>query len=139
MREQNRSFILFVLWSGFRKIYVEVEHGERTFGESSYNLSKMVRLAIDSVIAHSNKPLKLAVKFGFLMSFISVCFAMWILIRYFFYSITVEGWTSIMVSIYFTTGLIVGTIGLIGLYLNKIFDEVKKRPLYIVESTTFKL
>ena len=139
MREQNRSFILFVLWSGFRKIYVEVEHGERTIGESSYNLSKMIKLALDSVIAHSNKPLKLAVKFGFLVSFISVCFAIWFLLRYFFYSIAVEGWTSIMVSIYFTTGLIVGSMGLIGLYINKIFDEVKNRPLYIIESTTFKI
>jgi glycosyltransferase involved in cell wall biosynthesis len=139
MREQNRSFILFVLWSGFKKIYVEVEHGERIVGESSYNLSKMIQLALDSIIAHSNKPLKLAVKFGFLVSFISVLFATWFLLRYCFYSIAVEGWTSIMVSIYFTTGLIVGSMGLIGLYINKIFNEVKRRPLYIIESTTFKI
>ena len=98
-----------------------------------------MKLALDSVIAHSNKPLKLAVKFGFLVSFTSVCFAIWFMLRYFFYSIEVEGWTSIIVSIYFTTGLIVGSIGLIGLYINKIFEEVKKRPLYIIESTTFKI
>jgi glycosyltransferase involved in cell wall biosynthesis len=137
LREQNRSFGLFAIWVGFKRTEIDVEHAKRKFGESSYSWRKSVALATDSIIAHSNKLLTIAVQIGFLMSFLSFGIAFWYLIGYFFFTRPLEGWTSLLVSIYFVAGLIISAVGVVGLYVGKIFDEVKARPLYIIESTTF--
>ncbi len=137
LREQSRSFGLFVLWSGFKRIEIEIKHSQRKKGESSYSFSKLLNLAVDSIVAHSNKPLKLSVKLGFALSFISLIYAIWLIVKYFVWSIPVVGWTSIIVSIYFIAGLIIGNIGMLGIYIGKIFDEVKGRPLYLIDEVTF--
>lgn len=138
LREQNRPFGLLALWVGFRRAELGIEHVARPYGESSYTLRRMVSLAIDSILSHSDRPLRLTVKFGLLISFLSFVYALWILTKYFFWATPVEGWSSLIVSIYFTAGLIMGSIGVVGLYVGKIFNEVKGRPLYLVESTTFE-
>ncbi len=139
IREQNRSYPLFVNWVGFKKCNIEIEHANRVDGKSSYTLRKMVDLAVDSIVSQSNKPLKLSIKFGFLVSMFSLFCATWLIIRYFLYSIPVEGWTSVMVSIYFIGGLIFANMGILGLYIGKTFDEVKNRPLYLIEDSTFDI
>ena len=138
MKEQNRSFGLFVHWSGFRRIQISIEHAAREAGRSSYTLSKLFQLAADSIVAHSNKPLKLSVAIGFALSMVSILFAFWLVIRYFLFSMPPTGWTSVMVSMYFLAGLIIGSVGMTGLYIGKIFDEVKGRPLYLIRETTFE-
>jgi dolichol-phosphate mannosyltransferase len=138
LKEQNRSFGLFALWVGFRRNIVDVDHGRRPHGKSSYTLSRMVGLALDSIIAHSDRLLRLSVKLGLLLSITSLLYAILLVIEYFMSATPVAGWTSMMVSIYFTTGLVIGSIGIVGLYVGKIFDEVKARPLYIIDSTTFE-
>ena len=137
LKEQNRSFYLFIKWLGFKKGYVDVEHAKRFTGKSSYTLKKLTNLATDSIIAHSNKPLKLAIKFGFIMAVSALFFVFWLLFRFFVYAVPVEGWASIMVSIYFIGGLMFANLGFLGLYIGKIFDETKKRPHYIISETTF--
>jgi polyisoprenyl-phosphate glycosyltransferase len=137
-REQNRSFGLFVIWLGFSRKEIEIEHAKRKYGKSSYNFSKMLNLAIDSIVSHSNKPLKISVNFGFIMSFISIIYSLWLVINYILWRTPVEGWTSLMVSMFFLAGLIIASIGMLGLYIGKIFNETKNRPLYIVDTTTFK-
>lgn len=137
LREQNRSFGLFVLWVGFRRIEIDVKHAPRTYGKTSYNFRKMMALAMDSILAHSDKLLRLTVKLGLIISLLSLCFAVWIIARYFLWSAPLLGWTSLIVSVYFSTGLIVGAIGVLGLYVGKIFNEVKNRPLYVIDMTTF--
>ena len=137
LREQNRLYPFFVNWVGFKRIDIDIEHAKRKEGDSSYTLQKLIELAIDAIISQSNKPLKLAIKFGFTMSFLSLIYAVWLIIRYFIFSISVEGWTSVMVSIYFIGGLLFANMGILGLYIGKIFDETKNRPLYIIEETTF--
>jgi dolichol-phosphate mannosyltransferase len=137
-QEQNRSFGLFVVWSGFSRVEIDIHHAKREIGKSSYTLRKLINLAIDSIVSQSNKPLKLSIKFGFLISFFSLMYAVWLVGRYFISDIHVEGWTSVMVSIYFIAGLIFMNLGFLGLYIGKIFDEVKNRPLYIIQDTTFK-
>ena len=136
--EQNRSFGLFVLWSGYRRIEIDIEHDSRDDGKSSYTFTKLLSLAIDSIVAHSNKPLKLSVQFGFALSFLSLIYSIWLVIGYIFWSQPIIGWTSLIVSLYFLSGLVIGSIGMLGLYIGKIFDEVKNRPLYIVQEVTFK-
>ncbi|MDY0121167.1 MAG: glycosyltransferase family 2 protein [Sulfurimonas sp.] len=137
LREHNRSYPLFVNWLGFKRINVDIEHAGRAEGVSSYTLKKLVNLAIDSIVSQSNKPLKLSIKFGFIMSFASLFYTSWLIARYFLFSIPVEGWTSVMVSIYFIGGLLFANMGFLGLYIGKIFDETKNRPLYVVGETTF--
>ena len=135
LREQHRSFGLFVNWVGFPTTAIDIKHGKRKHGKSSYNFSRMLNLAIDNIVAYSNKPLKLCIKLGFLMSVLSILYALWVVVKYFFLSIPPQGYTSLIVSIYFLSGLNIGSIGMLGLYISKIFNEVKARPLYIVEKT----
>jgi len=134
-REQNRSFPLFVKVAGFRRTQIPVQHDDRLYGKSSYNLSRLVNLAIDSIVAHSNKPLRLFIQLGFFIATGSLVYAGWLIFSYFYYGDKAEGWTSLMVSSFFLFGLLFGILGILGLYIGKIFDEVKGRPLYIVRET----
>jgi len=136
-KEQNRSFGLFVLWLGFSRTEIEIVHSKRSSGKSTYTLNKMLQLAFDSIIAHSNKPLKYTVQLGFLLSFFSILYAVWLLVRNLLWKTPIAGWASTMVSMYFLSGLIIGSIGMLGLYIGKIFDETKRRPLFIIDKTTF--
>jgi len=138
-KEQNRSYALFVNLLGFKRINIEIEHAQREEGKSSYTLSKLINLAIDGIVSQSNKPLKLSIKFGFIISFSAFLYAIWLTIRYLVYGINVEGWTSVMVSIYLISGLLFLNLGFIGLYIGKIFDETKNRPLYIIDDFTWKV
>ena len=137
MKEQNRVYSLFANWLGFKKTEIDIEHAKRPEGKSSYTLYKMINLAIDSIVSQSNKPLRLAIKFGFLVSLLSFLYGVWLIIRYYAFSIEAEGWTSVMVSIYFIGGLMFANMGMLGLYIGKIFDETKDRPIYLVQETTF--
>ncbi len=94
-------------------------------------------MAIDNIVSQSNRPLRVSIKLGFLISIGSVFFGFYLIIRYFITGVPVQGWTSVMVSIYFISGLILANLGLLGLYIGKIFDETKDRPLYVVEEITF--
>lgn len=138
MKEHNRSYPLLVNWLGYNRMDIDIEHAKRVDGKSSYTLKKLIDLAIDSIVSQSNKPLRLSIKIGFIISFISLLFAFWLIIRFFLFSIPVTGWTSVMVSIYFIGGLLFANMGFLGLYIGKIFDETKNRPLYIVKETTFE-
>lgn len=132
MREHNRAFPLFIKWLGFRTAFLEIDHGGRINGESSYNFTKLINLAIDAILAQSNKPLRLSVKFGFILSFFSFLYGAYLIIRYLFTNVPM-GWTSIMAAIFFIGGLLFANLGLLGLYIGKIFDEVKNRPLYVIK------
>lgn len=137
MREQNRGYAPFVTWLGFRRADIDIEHAPRAYGRSSYSFRKLVSLAVDTIVAHSNKPLRLSIEFGFTITFLSILYALLLIIKYFFYGVPVEGWTSVMVSIYFIGGLLFANLGILGLYIGKIFNETKNRPLYVVSETTF--
>lgn len=137
MRESVRTFPLFVRWLGFPSIAIDVEHAPRYRGSSSYTFDKLMHLAINSIVSQSNRPLRLSIKFGFFMAFCSLLVGSYYLLRYFLYSIPVAGWTSVIVSIYFLAGLFFINTGFIGLYVGRIYDETKRRPLYVIDQTTF--
>ncbi len=134
-RERNRSFPSFLREVGFRRTSVDVEHAERFSGETSYTFGTLLDLAIQSVVSQSNKPLRLFIRFGFTLAIGSMCYASWIVLQYYFHSITVEGWTSLIVLTSFLFGVLFANLGVLGLYLGKVFDEVKGRPLYCVQET----
>lgn len=137
MRERLRFFGGLVQWMGFCTASIEVEHDGRFAGKSTYTFSKLWNLATETIIAYSDKPLRLAVRLGFLMAFFSFCYGSYILGRALLYGSPVVGWNSLIVSLYFIGGMIITILGIIGIYLGKTFDESKKRPLYIVRRSTF--
>src|SRR5699024_2607165 len=136
MHEQNRFFPLFLQWMGYETVAIEVEHNERKKGSTSYNLRKLITLATDAIISQSNKPLRFSIQFGFLISFVSFIYGLYLFARYFFLDVPVQGWTSVMVSIYFIGGLIFFNFGVLGLYIGKIFNETKDRQIYLIRETT---
>ncbi len=137
MREQLRFFGGLVQWMGFPTASIEVQHAERHEGQSSYTFAKLWKLATETIIAYSDKPLRLAVRFGFLMAFFAFCYGVYALVRATVYGVPILGWSSLIVSLYFIGGVIIGILGILGIYLGKTFDESKKRPLYIVRRATF--
>lgn len=132
MREQLRFFGALMEWMGFLTASVEVMHGDRAGGTSTYTWRKLWKLAIDSIIAYSDKPLRMAIKLGFFMSAVSFLAGGYLLIRAVMYGSPVLGWSSMIVSLYFIGGIIIAVLGIASIYIGKIFDETKKRPLYIV-------
>jgi dolichol-phosphate mannosyltransferase len=137
MREQLRFFGGLVQWMGFPTASIEVEHAERFHGKSAYTFAKLWKLASDTIIAYSDKPLRLAVRLGFTMALFSFCYGIYILWHALFYGSAIPGWNSLIISLYFIGGIIIAILGILGIYLGKTFDESKKRPLYIVRRATF--
>lgn len=132
LREQNRFFPLFIKWLGFTKAEIEVSHAQRADGKSSYSFGRLLSLAFNTIVSYSNKPLKIAIKIGFFISLFSFGYGLYLIIRHFIFIVPVEGWTSVIVSIFFMGGLIIANLGIVGLYVGKVFDEVKDRPLYVI-------
>ncbi|MEN6461515.1 MAG: glycosyltransferase family 2 protein [Syntrophomonas sp.] len=133
LREQSRSYPDFIRWMGYKTAFINIEHGKRLIGDSSYTFRKRLKLATSIIVAHSNKPLKLSIGFGFVISLISLIYGLYLILRYLFMAQPPQGWTSVMVSVYFIGGLLFANLGIIGLYLGKVFDETKNRPLYLLK------
>jgi polyisoprenyl-phosphate glycosyltransferase len=131
MRESIRYFPMMVLWVGFRSTTIKVPHGEREEGRSAYNFKKLFKLGIDIILSYSDRPLQLVAATGCIISLVTGIVGLIILLRYFNHAITVAGYTSLMLSIWFLGGLIIATLGIVGLYVGKTFQGIKNRPLYI--------
>jgi glycosyltransferase involved in cell wall biosynthesis len=136
-RESHRNYSLHVHWLGFPLAYVDVEHGERHAGQSTYTLARRARHAVSSVLTTSTKPLVLSAGLGLTMALGAAAVALCLLIRKFTVGVGVEGWTSVMVSLFFLFGVLFLNLGIVGLYLGSIFVELKGRPIYVVAETTF--
>jgi hypothetical protein len=94
-------------------------------------------VAISNIVSQSNKPLKISINFGFFMPLASLIYAVHLVIRYLVWGLPVAGWTSVIVSIYFIGGLIFANLEILGLYIGKVFDETKGRPLYVIRERTW--
>ncbi len=137
MREPMRAFSPMARWVGFTKIAIDVKHNERHEGKSSYNFSRLINLALDIALAYSDKPLRMVIKVGFIISSLSILYAFYNLYLYYIGVINVSGFTSLIVSIWFLSGLIIFILGIIGLYIGKTFESAKNRPLYLIDKKTF--
>jgi dolichol-phosphate mannosyltransferase len=133
--EYSRSFVELVHTLGFKKTTVDVLHDHRLEGESSYNLYRLLKLSYDSIISNSNRPLHLAVSLGLIMSVLSFLMAIYNIFAKFYGLNEVVGYTSTIFSIWFVGGLLLFMMGVLGLYIGKIFDQVKGRPIFIVSET----
>ncbi len=137
LSESIRYFPTMVKWVGFKQTAIPVEHAERELGSSSYNWSKLVRLAVDIALAYSDKPLRLTMKLGFLITFFSLLSSVVVFIQWRMGNIKVLGYTSLVLSIWLLTGLIIFILGVVGLYVGKMFEGVKNRPVFIVKEKTW--
>jgi dolichol-phosphate mannosyltransferase len=133
MREQLRFFGGMIEWLGYPVGCIDVPHGERYEGKSTYTLVKLVRLAAGFVVAYSERPLTLSVLVGFGMAGVAFVFGIGIFLRALLYGIPVQGWASVITSLYFLGGLTLATLGTLGVYVGKIFQQVKGRPLYVLD------
>lgn len=132
MNEVARAFGSLLSYVGFKTTAIEVEHSDRFEGKSSYSIYKLLKLSFDVIISNSNKPLRMAVALGFIMASLSFVIAIYNIIAHQIGFIKLEGFTTTVFSIWFVGGLILTVSGILGLYIGKIFDQVKGRPIYIV-------
>lgn len=136
MREQLRFFGGLVSWMGFPNARIDVQHDERFSGHTSYTFGKLLKLASETVIAYSDKPLRLAIRLGFAISALAFAYGGYIVYGAIAHGVSILGWSSMIVSLYFLGGIIISILGILGVYLGKAFDETKRRPLYIIANNT---
>lgn len=133
MNDYYRYYPTMIHWIGFKMAKLDIQHASREDGiKSSYNFKKRLTLAFNTIISFSDKPLRLTVKLGLLISLISTIFAIFLVILYFLDETSVSGWSSTFASLWFLSGLMITILGMVGIYVGKIFENVKGRPTYIV-------
>jgi dolichol-phosphate mannosyltransferase len=132
MREFARFVHGMMAWTGFRTATVEITHGARTKGTSKYNIPRLFKLAFHAITSFSTVPLRLAIYLGLMSSLFSLVIGGYFLYRRLFYDIPVLGYASIIVSIFFVGGIQLLMLGVFGEYLGRTYQEVQRRPLYIV-------
>jgi len=133
LREKNRFVRGLVSWIGFRQTGITYERDKRFAGETKYPLKKMVKFAFDGITSFSFIPLQLATYLGFTVSLLSFFYAAYAVLVKVILGTPIEGWTSLMVALMFLGGVQLIMMGLIGEYIGRIYEEVKGRPLYLVE------
>jgi dolichol-phosphate mannosyltransferase len=136
MREPIRYFPTMVQWVGYRQTKLDVIHNNRFEGKSSYNFGRLFNLALDIILANSDKPIRLMVKTGMVVAGLSVVAALTTVVRWITGDIVVLGYTSIVVSVWLSFGLMMSTLGVVGLYVGKTFEGVKQRPIYLIAEST---
>jgi putative glycosyltransferase len=132
---REHLFLIEVLWqiTGFKQVACPINKSQHK-GQSSYTLVRRLRLFINGITMSSRQPLVFIAYFGIGTTCISFAYILLILIQYFFFSVTVSGWTSVIVSTWLLGGIIIFCLGIISIYLSIVFDEVKPRPYVIVKS-----
>lgn len=133
VRERNRFIRGLVSWLGFRQIGVRYVRHERFAGETKYPLKKMLKFAFDGIASFSFLPLQLATYLGFVVSVSSFLGILYVLYLRMFTQETILGWASLMAAILFLGGVQLITLGIIGEYIGRIYDEAKGRPLYFTQ------
>jgi polyisoprenyl-phosphate glycosyltransferase len=133
IRERNRFIRGLAGWIGFRQTAVTYVRDVRQAGETKYPLKKMLRFALNGLLSFSVVPLQLASYLGFLISSIGFFYIVYAIGLKLFTDRVVLGWTSVMVAMLFLGGVQLISLGIIGEYIGRIYDEVKQRPLYVVD------
>lgn len=132
MPESIRYFPTMVKWVGFQTTSITVEHAKRKKGKTSYNLKRLLNLALDICLAYSDKPLRLVVGTGFIISFLGFIFAAITIMQALRGEILVLGYASLIVSLWLLSGLVIFIVGVVGLYVGKCFEGIKRRPSFVV-------
>jgi len=132
MRERNRYVRGMFSWIGFRQIGVPYRREQRYAGEPKYSFRKSLRLAVDGIVSFSDLPLRTALVVGFLFSVASFVVGIGAIVAKLAGAFVVPGWASLLVVVSFLGGIQLTVIGMTGLYIGRIYEEVKARPLYVI-------
>lgn len=134
LKERGKFIRGLVSWIGFKQVPFYYDRDARFAGETKYPLRKMVKFASIALLYFSKKPLLLSVGLGFVAVMIGIIYALWIWLGHMFgYLGAITGWTSLMIVIIFFGGVQLLTIGVLGQYIGVLFDEMKRRPEYIID------
>ena len=133
MPERDRFVRGMVSWVGFKQIALPYKRAERFAGESKYPLRKMLRFATDGILSFSTKPLQLSIGLGLICAFFSLIAIAYALYLRIFTSTWIPGWTAMMIAVLFIGGVQLVSTGILGEYIGRIYNEIKKRPLYVVQ------
>ncbi|MDR6936849.1 glycosyltransferase family 2 protein [Luteibacter sp. 3190] len=136
MPEPNRAFPIQVKWAGFKQTLIEVQHDARAEGKSSYSLRKLLKLAVDITLSYSDKPLRLSAYLGFVFAVGALVYGSVVFARYLAGEVMVSGYTSLILSVWLLGGIILFCLGVLGLYLGRVYESAKGRPVYIVAKST---
>lgn len=135
MPEQQKYLRGQIAWAGFNQTFIYYNREVRLKGETGYTYRKMIRFALDGITGFSNLPLKIATLAGFFVSGITFIISLYALYSRFISKDYVPGWTSLILAVLFIGGVQLITIGLIGEYISRISDNVRSRPLYVLDSS----
>ena len=133
MPEKSKYIRGQIAWIGYKQTFVEYHRDARLYGTTNYPLKKMLRFALDGITAFSDKPLKIASGLGIFSAIVSLLALIYALISHFCFHATITGWTSLILSVLFIGGVQLITIGIIGEYIARINNDVRNRPLYILD------
>lgn len=133
MPERDRFIRGMVSWAGFKQIALPYQRSERFAGESKYPLRKMLRFATDGILSFSTKPLQMSISVGMFAAVSAMLGIFYALYLRLFTNIWIEGWTALMIAVLFLGGVQLICVGILGEYVGRIYNEIKNRPLYVVQ------
>jgi dolichol-phosphate mannosyltransferase len=137
LRDRDREYMIVLDWLGFDSTAVEIDHADRHEGESAYGIGRLVRVALDGMFFRSTVLLRVVVLVGFLVAFIGIVVAVFEVADYFAEpDQSVPGYTSLAVLLLVLAGFIIVSVGVVGLYVGRIFEQVKGRPLFLIDART---
>jgi polyisoprenyl-phosphate glycosyltransferase len=132
VRDRDRQYMLIVYWLGFDRAEIEIEHAERLAGRSSYTMRQLIQVGIEGFFFETTILLRWIVYLGFVLALFGALLAAWFIVAFFLFD-PYPGWTSVAVLLLIVGGFIITSLGVTGLYIGKIFGQVKDRPLYVVD------
>jgi len=131
--EKNTNIMSLIYWLGHDRVAIPYVRQERTYGKSMWTFGKKIKLFIDSFISFSYTPIRFISIVGIATALLSFCYGVFVFIGKITGKVEIEGWTTIMIAITFLLGMIMIMLGIIGEYLWRILDEIRNRPLYIID------
>jgi glycosyltransferase involved in cell wall biosynthesis len=130
--ERNRFMKGLYAWVGFHNVVIPYTPNPRLSGKSTYSLRQLAKLAFTGVTAFTNAPLRWWSAIGVLIAMLAMAYGCWIVLEHFIYGVEVAGWATVVAGMMFLSGVQLLSIGVLGEYLGRVFDEVKQRPVYLV-------
>lgn len=135
LRDRDREYMIALDWLGFDSTAIEIEHHERHSGQSGYTFQRLVRVALDGMFFRSTVLLRVVVLVGFMVALTGIVIAAFEVVDYFVEKDqTVPGYTSLAVLLLVLAGFIIVSVGVVGLYVGRIFEQVKNRPLFLIDA-----
>jgi polyisoprenyl-phosphate glycosyltransferase len=133
LKDRDREYMIALDWLGFDSTQIEIEHHERHAGESGYTVGRLIRVALDGMFFRSTVLLRLVVLLGFVLAFAGIVAAFEVADYFLEPEKSVPGYTSLIVLLLVLAGFIIVSVGVVGLYVGRIFEQVKNRPLFLID------